>query len=68
MAAKKTVKKGVARKPLGQRAPTEAELAQIVHKPHVMSEKTRLLGLYEQLQNLNVRSISDLEVLISRAD
>lgn len=30
------------------------------------SEKEHLLALYEELKFLNVRSISDLEVLISR--
>lgn len=58
MATKRTTKKKV----------EVAAVPVVEHKPHVMSEKTRLLGLYEQLQNLNVRSISDLEVLISRAD
>lgn len=48
--------------------PVVATPAPEPEKKRVMSERTRLLGLYEQLQNLNVHSIGDLEVLISRAD
>lgn len=32
----------------------------------VQSEKEKLLELYQTLQNLNIRSISDLENLIAR--
>lgn len=36
--------------------------------PHVPSEKERLLVLYQQLKDLGIRSISDLENLIARAE
>lgn len=41
---------------------------EIVETPAVVSEKERLLALYETLKALGVRSISDLENLIARAE
>lgn len=38
-----------------------------VEVPAVPSEKDRLLSLYKTLQDLGVRSISDLENLIARS-
>lgn len=42
------------------------EVEEVIEKPK--SEKERLLELYDELKALNVRSISDLENLIARAE
>ena len=43
---------------------TSAELP----KAHIKTEKEKLLELYQTLKDLNINSIGDLEVRISRAE
>ena len=51
---------------------SKKELAEELHgevdEIHNLTEKERLLILYKQLQDLGIRSISDLENLIAKAE
>ena len=47
---------------------TKKEETVVAHETPVVSEKVRLLALYKTLADLGVRSISDLENLIAKAE